>query len=165
MYSLPDLEPDLLFHVQFCCFLTCIQISQEAGRVVWYSHLRWEMVAIMTTFYRSHNSLHVKCAISLTTLWDETWRSNMVLIIELVGITWTVPSNSKSCASFISHSTLGTKLVLARMCRVSFCRKGLESLIYCCCCFCCLESKGIEYIHKNRVEDTVCKSFQEYGRL
>ena len=39
MYSLPDLEPDLLFHVQFCCFLTCIQISQEAGQVVWYSHL------------------------------------------------------------------------------------------------------------------------------
>ena len=29
----------LLFHVQFCCFLTCIQISQEAGEVVWYSHL------------------------------------------------------------------------------------------------------------------------------
>ena len=22
-----------------CCFLTCIQISQEAGPVVWYSHL------------------------------------------------------------------------------------------------------------------------------
>ena len=22
-----------------CCFLTCIKISQEAGRVVWYSHL------------------------------------------------------------------------------------------------------------------------------
>ena len=29
----------LLFHVQFCCFLTCIQISQEAGQVIWYSHL------------------------------------------------------------------------------------------------------------------------------
>ena len=28
----------LLFHVQFCCFLTCIHISQEAGQVVWYSH-------------------------------------------------------------------------------------------------------------------------------
>ena len=24
-----------------CCFLTCIQISQEAGQVVWYSHLFW----------------------------------------------------------------------------------------------------------------------------
>ena len=22
-----------------CCFLTCIQISQEAGEVIWYSHL------------------------------------------------------------------------------------------------------------------------------
>ena len=30
----------LLFHVQFyCCVLTCIQISQEAGHVVWYSNL------------------------------------------------------------------------------------------------------------------------------
>ena len=24
-----------------CCFLTCIQVSQEAGQVVWYSHLFW----------------------------------------------------------------------------------------------------------------------------
>src|SRR5574341_891124 len=22
-----------------CCFLTCIQISQEAGQMIWYSHL------------------------------------------------------------------------------------------------------------------------------
>ena len=22
-----------------CCFLTCIQVSQQAGQVVWYSHL------------------------------------------------------------------------------------------------------------------------------
>ena len=30
----------LLFHVQSnCYFLTCIHISQEAGQVVWYSHL------------------------------------------------------------------------------------------------------------------------------
>ena len=30
----------LLFHVQFyCCLLTCIQISQEAGQVVWHSLL------------------------------------------------------------------------------------------------------------------------------
>ena len=39
MYSFPDLEP-VCFHVQFyCCLLTCKQISQEAGQVVWYSHL------------------------------------------------------------------------------------------------------------------------------
>ena len=28
-----------LFHVQFCFFLTCIQVSQEAGKLVCYSHL------------------------------------------------------------------------------------------------------------------------------
>ena len=22
-----------------CCFLTCIQVSQDAGQVIWYSHL------------------------------------------------------------------------------------------------------------------------------
>ena len=29
----------LLFHVWFCYFLNCIQVSQEAGQVVWYFHL------------------------------------------------------------------------------------------------------------------------------
>ena len=40
MYSFPNLE---LAHcsmaISNCCFLTYIQISQEAGLVVWYSHL------------------------------------------------------------------------------------------------------------------------------
>ena len=29
----------LLFHEQFCCSLTCIQISQEACHLLWYCHL------------------------------------------------------------------------------------------------------------------------------
>ena len=37
-----------------CCFLTCIQISQEAGQVIWYSHLfmanRWETVETVADF-------------------------------------------------------------------------------------------------------------------
>ena len=40
MYPFPHLEP---VHCSMsgsnCCFLTCIQISQEAGKVVWYSCL------------------------------------------------------------------------------------------------------------------------------
>ena len=40
MYSLPNLEPVCYsMSGSNCCFLTCIQISQEAGKVVWYSHL------------------------------------------------------------------------------------------------------------------------------
>ena len=40
MYPFPNFEP------VYCsisssnfCFLTCIEVSQEAGKVVWYSHL------------------------------------------------------------------------------------------------------------------------------
>ena len=40
MYSFPNLEP---VHCSIsgsnCCFLTCMQISQEAGEVFWYSLL------------------------------------------------------------------------------------------------------------------------------
>ena len=40
MYSFPDLEPVYCsLSSSNCCFLTCIQVSQEAGQVVWYSHL------------------------------------------------------------------------------------------------------------------------------
>ena len=39
MYSFPDLEPVCCYMSSSnCCFLTCIQISQKAGQVVWYSH-------------------------------------------------------------------------------------------------------------------------------
>ena len=40
MYSFPCLEPVCCsMSSSNCCFLTCIQISQEAGQVLWYSHL------------------------------------------------------------------------------------------------------------------------------
>ena len=40
MYSFPDLEPVCCsMSSSNCCFLTCIQISQEADQVVLYSHL------------------------------------------------------------------------------------------------------------------------------
>ena len=40
MYSFSYLKPVWCsMSSSNCCFLTCIQISQEAGQVVWYSHL------------------------------------------------------------------------------------------------------------------------------
>ena len=39
MYSFSYLEPVCCsMSSSNCCFLTCIQISQEAGQMVWYSH-------------------------------------------------------------------------------------------------------------------------------
>ena len=44
IYSLDVLlflfRTSLLFHVQFCFFLTYIQVSQEAGQVVWYYYFK-----------------------------------------------------------------------------------------------------------------------------
>ena len=40
MYSFPDLEPVCCsMSSSHCCFLTWVQVSQEGGQVVWYSHL------------------------------------------------------------------------------------------------------------------------------
>ena len=40
MYSFANLEPvHCYMSGSSCCFLTCIQISQEAGKVIWYPHL------------------------------------------------------------------------------------------------------------------------------
>ena len=40
MYSFPNVELVCCsMSGSNCCFLTCIQVSQEAGKVVWYSHL------------------------------------------------------------------------------------------------------------------------------
>ena len=40
MHSIPDLEPVCgSMWGPNCCFLTCIQISDEADQVVWYFHL------------------------------------------------------------------------------------------------------------------------------
>ena len=40
MYAFSYLEPVFCsMSSSNCCFLTCIQFSQEAGQVLWYSHL------------------------------------------------------------------------------------------------------------------------------
>ena len=39
MYSFSYLEPVCSMSSSNCCFLTCIQVSQEVGQAVWYSHL------------------------------------------------------------------------------------------------------------------------------
>ena len=40
MYSFPNFEHvDCSMFGSNCCFSSCIQVSQETGNVVWYSHL------------------------------------------------------------------------------------------------------------------------------
>ena len=40
MYTFPNFEPvHYSISGSSCCFLTCIQVSQEKGKVVWYSYI------------------------------------------------------------------------------------------------------------------------------
>ena len=39
MYSFPSLEPVPCSKSGSNCLVTCIQVSEDAGQVVWYSHL------------------------------------------------------------------------------------------------------------------------------
>ena len=38
MYSFPKLGKEYITSSSNCCFLTCIRVPQEAGKVVWYSY-------------------------------------------------------------------------------------------------------------------------------
>ena len=52
-YSFPNFEPVNCSLIGFsCCFLTCIQASQEAGKVFWYSHLlkNFQQFVVIHTF-------------------------------------------------------------------------------------------------------------------
>ena len=48
MYSFINLEAVCCsMSISNCCFLTCIQISQEAGKVVWYSRTFKELSTVV----------------------------------------------------------------------------------------------------------------------
>ena len=49
MYSFPNFEPTYCsVSSSNCCFLTCVQVSEEAGKAVWYPHLFEEFLVIHT---------------------------------------------------------------------------------------------------------------------
>ena len=73
-----------------CCFLTCIQISQEAGQVVWYFHL----FQIFPQFIVIHTvkgfSIINKCfSGTLLLFW---WSSVMLAIWSLVPLSFLKPA-------------------------------------------------------------------------
>ena len=81
MYSFPNLEPvHCSMSSSTCGFLTCIQISQEAGQVVWYSH-RWKNFPVC---YDSHSqrlwhSQQSRCFLELSCFfYDPTDVGNLI---------------------------------------------------------------------------------------
>ena len=58
-YSFSCLEPVCSMSSSHCCFLTCIQVSQEADWMAWYSHLFTcpELIHLITESMSSLNNL------------------------------------------------------------------------------------------------------------
>ena len=67
MYSFSYLEPVCSTSGSNCCFLTCIQISQEAGQVVWYSHLFKNFPHLLLI---QHNTLPRFCYLCVLDIWN-----------------------------------------------------------------------------------------------
>ena len=77
MYSFPDLEPVCCsMSSSNCSLLTCIQISQEAGEVVWYSHLlkNFPPVFVIHTVkdFRIVNKAEIDVFLELSCFFDDT---------------------------------------------------------------------------------------------
>ena len=76
MYSFPYLEPvHCSMSSSNCCFLTCIQISQKAGQVVWYSHLFQNfpqfVVVHMVKVFSIVNKVEVDVFLELSCFFDD----------------------------------------------------------------------------------------------
>ena len=83
-YSFPNLEPVCCFMFgSNCCFLTCIQISQEAGKVVWYSLLfqnfpQFVVIHTVKSFGVVKNEVDVFSGTLLLFLWsNRCWQFDL----------------------------------------------------------------------------------------
>ena len=63
MYSFPNLEAvSCSMFSSNCCFLTCIQISQETGQVVWYSYLLKNFQFIVISAVKGFSIVRNRCS-------------------------------------------------------------------------------------------------------
>ena len=94
MYSFPYLEPVCCsMSSSNCCFLTCIQVSQEAGQVVWSSHLfkNFPEFAVIHTVkgFDIVNKAEVNIFLELSCFFDDPW---MLAIWSLVPLHFLNPA-------------------------------------------------------------------------
>ena len=115
MYSFSYLEPVCFsMSTSNCCFLTCIQISQEAGQVVWYSHLLQnfpQLVVIHTVKgFGIVNKAEVDVFMELSCFSDDPAHVGKFDLWEMIVIRNRVMAIEKSkCIQNIFYAGLGKK--------------------------------------------------------
>ena len=99
MYSFPDLELVCCsMSSSNSCFLTCIQISQEAGLVVWYSHLLKnfpQFVVIHTVkAFGIVNKAEIDVFLELFCFFDDLTEFGNLVPLPFLNVVWT-PGSSR----------------------------------------------------------------------
>ena len=128
----------LLFHVQFYyCFLTCIQISQEAGQVVWYSHLLKNFPQFVVTYtvkdFGIVNQAELKVRLRYTMCWSDTFMCcRMTVTIALADLWVSMGLFVTAVRTKTNHFTKtyfsGVRVVFCFTCPVSWAQfQGLTS--------------------------------------
>ena len=105
-YSLPNLEPvSCSMSSSNSCFLTCIQISQEAGQMIWYSHLLKnfpEFVVVQTVKgFGIVNKAEVDVFLELFCFFDDP-----VVVGNLISGSWAFSKSSLNIWKFTVHELL-----------------------------------------------------------
>ena len=111
---LPLFGTSLLFLSSNCCFLTCIQFSQEVCHVVWYTHLfkNFPEFAVIHTIkgFDIVNKAEVNIFLELSRFFDDPW---MLAIWSLVPLPFLNPawtSGRCSASPFIREIQIKTTM-------------------------------------------------------
>ena len=87
MYPFPNLEPvPCSMSGSNCCFLTCIQISQKEGKVIWYSHLFKnfpQFVVIYTVKGFQYHKIEQKVVLEVKKKLVNNWHTCYTLVIQI----------------------------------------------------------------------------------
>ena len=88
MYSFPDLEPVCCsMSSSNCCFLTWIQVSQEAGQVAWYSlaySIQWMLAIWSLVPLPFLNPAWISGSSWFTYCWSLAWRILSITLLACV---------------------------------------------------------------------------------
>ena len=87
-----------------CCFLTCIQISQEAGQVVWYSHLLKNFPQFIVIHTVKGFGIVIKAKVDVSgTLWLFWWSNGCG---NLISGSFALSKSSLNIWKFMDHILL-----------------------------------------------------------
>ena len=102
----------LLFHAQFCYFLACRQISQEAGQVVWYSRLfkNFPQFIVIHTVkgFGVVSKAEIDVFLELSCFFND---SMMLAIWSLVPLTFLKPAWTSGSSRFIYYWSLTWRIL------------------------------------------------------